>query len=164
VISIMDFELSPALARVLCLQDGKDFARQIDLPAAADRLVESLANQREAARLLLAKVAGVTKAEVLLQEIGRFLPFDSTVRDLATSGHLGKLLARSAIYERLRDYRVYALPNELFDGLSWDERNAFFRKGVCHTFDGDLFQIAEIARMLASEQNIMRSAGREGVR
>jgi hypothetical protein len=151
----MDFQLSAALASVLGLRQGDDFSRRIDLPGLAPRLAGPLGNRASAAATLLAEVSGTETCDGLVRDIGAFLPFDSAVRDLATTGHLMKLLARRTAYQKLRDWRIVGLPNEIFDRVSWQERNDFFRPGVCHTFDGDLFRIPEVVEMLAREGRII---------
>jgi hypothetical protein len=154
----MDFQLSPALASALRVKELGSLSHELALGDLASTLADSNGRQAGAARILLAGAQGSTSAGSLLADIGAFLPFDSTVRDLATTGHLMKLLSRRAIYEKVRDQRIFGLPNELFDKISWDERKDFFKPGVCHTFDGDLFRIPEIVEMLARESRTLKAA------
>jgi hypothetical protein len=151
----MDFAVSPTLAGLLAIKEGEHLDAELNLADLAVQVAESLGEKKKAAQALLGRVTGVQNVMDILLRIGCFLPLDSTVRDIATTGHLCKLLSRKEIYERLHDWRAVGLPNTLFDSLSWKERNEFFKEGVCHTSEPDLFQVSAVLEMLAWESSVI---------
>lgn len=153
---VMEFVTSDNAAALLFREGKVDYAEKLDLAELARKLVERLGESKLIAVALLREASGFQTVGEILDSLGNFLPFDSTVRDVATTGHLGKLLSRKTIYESLSDWRVVGLPHSLFDRLSWKERNEVFKEGVCHVTHPDLLRNRAVLEMLDREESLMR--------
>ena len=151
----MDFPLSETLAAALREAGMQDLGSLLNMAILTSAIERQVSPGDRRSMVCLRAVTGLEAADKLLLEIGNVLPFDSVVRDIGTTGHVAKILSRKESFARLHDWRVVGLPHRVFDLLSWNERNQFFKQGVCHTMDADLFRIPEVLKMLASERAVL---------
>src|SRR5437762_2157553 len=133
----MTYPLSSRLAEILDCS-GQDAS--VDLRALADRLALTFAEGASTPAGLFPEVAGTMHQGTLSRHLFDAIVHDSVVRDILTTGHLGKLLSRLEVLKRTGDYRIVGLPNQLFDARSQAERAEFFGRGGFLIMDGNLLQ------------------------
>ena len=83
------------------------------------------------------------------------LKFDSVVRDMLTSGHLCKLLARMEVFKAIANERIVGLPHRLFDARSQAERSRFFDRGGILVIEADILELPGVREMLNSESHLL---------
>jgi hypothetical protein len=152
----MSGPIAPNLIKLLQLQDQASFDNQVNLNELADAVVCLFSANREAVGALLKRTDVAIRKFDLLGTIGDIVPHDSTVRDMLTTGHLAKLLARWDVLQISKDPRILGLPHPIFDQLSWTERSEYFRLGVTHDFDGDVFENPHAVEMLRHEEATLK--------
>jgi hypothetical protein len=152
---LVDLPLSPQLQQALGITEGRPAKIELSLRELISFIGDRLGSDGRLLAQVFPAASGTKRLEELLLEIRSFISFDSTVRDVATTGHLGKLLSRKPVFQETHDWRIFGLPHTLFDKLSWAERNQLFREGVTHAFDPELLGFPIIREMLEREATII---------
>ena len=104
---------------------------------------------------LLQPVDGELHFGILQAHLLDILKYDTAVRDVHTTGHLGKFLSRLDVFAEMSDIRIIAMHNPIFDALSQSERVEFFKAGASLEMDADLFDLPTVQAMLARERRIL---------
>lgn len=147
--------LSQNLAQVFKVY--KELDEQVELTDLVKRVAESFGNKSTIARALLEKASGKILFGTLQVHLLQVLKVDSAVRDLLTTGHLAKFLARKDIFLKTMDYRIVGMPNRVFDEISQIERVKYFERGASLEFDADIYESAETQAMLKRELEIINN-------
>jgi hypothetical protein len=153
----MNGPFSERLTEVLDLKRQR-LSDQVDLKALGERVALLFGDDADTVKTLMAHLEGSKPLGALCTQLTEFIPNDSVVRDMCTAGHLAKLLTRLHVARQIQDHRVFGLPNGIFDSLSWQERTDYFKKGVTHDIDPEIFERPEVAEMLRREAAVLRLA------
>jgi hypothetical protein len=143
----MSYQLSTNLNELLDRYCGD---ASIDLQTLALEVARLSADQQHA-QSLLRRVTGTMHPGTLNRYLCDGIASDSVVRDILTTGHLGKLLSRLDLLLQLSNPTILGLPNSLFDAQSQSERAEFFRAGNILPIDGDILNQNAVKEMLERE-------------
>lgn len=136
-----------------------------NLPVDIEELCRKVAaqfpnRQTVAAKLLTAN--GSIESQRLLAILGKIADNDSCVRDILTTGHLGKLLSRLNAVPEPIEFSLLGLPSPIFDPVSTRERSEYFagRRGFPQDFTSK--EAIKLAReILDREKAILSTAASE---
>ena len=128
-----------------------------DTPIALNVLAEQLASlfpkNSETVRSLLLRVTGTMPPGTLIRHLSDGISYDSVVRDVMTTGHLGKFLSRLDVLAAVPNPAIIGLPNAVFDQQSQSERAEFFAAGNILPIDAEILENNVIEQMLQREEN-----------
>ena len=150
--------LSKNLSEILYFGDHPE-EQDLDLGSLTASVIKVCGTRAEMAHPFLRSITGSIKLRTLGIHLLQIIKTDSAVRDIETTGHLAKFLARMEAFRRTSDYRIIGLPHTVFDELSQSERAVHFRGGASHDIDGDLLDSPVVRTMLNEEARILKDLG-----
>ena len=153
--------ISRELARLVPLDTDLPAPCELELALLAEQLAQLHRIPSAHQTLLFGSLSGHIRRDELLLALNEAVAFDSVVRDIMATGHLGKLLCREPVCRRLTDWRVAAFPHSFFDRISWRERRLTMKWGVCHDSDLVLFEHPEVRAMLMREEHVWKVISRQ---
>jgi len=145
----MDYPFSALLASLLEKQAHRE---EVDLAELAQEVVKCFGSSSAAVEVLLAHARGKIHQGTLSAHLYDTIANDSAVRDVLTTGHLAKLLARFDIFHKTTDPRILGFPNRCFDDRSQSERREYFERGNILIIDADSLDLDRIREVLSREK------------
>jgi hypothetical protein len=123
----------------------------IDLRGLAQQVARQLESKSEVVVSLLNRVTGTMAPGTLFRYLVDGVAHDSAVRDVMTTGHLGKLLTRLDVLLKTSNPAIIGLPHKVFDAQSQLERAEFFAKGNILPIDAEILNENVVKEMLERE-------------
>lgn len=129
-----------------------------DLDELRSKLIPLFGDASRCAAELIPPLKAKLRNGRLLQLLGTVCQNDSVVRDVITSGHLAKLLARFHLTDS-GNLRALSVSNYLFDQLSHRDRHAYFAMNQSFAMSTSLLNDPQISKMRNAEMEILSRFG-----
>jgi hypothetical protein len=142
-------------SRLQVLVNCDNLEHEVELSQLACTMIASAPFERDLITRLLGQPSGKIHVATLFSHLDLIARSDSAVRDILTSGHLGKLLSRWSAFLRTSDHRIIGMPNHVLDKISQMERSEYFTTGASLDLDAEATQSLEAQMMMEREKGLM---------